>query len=251
MPPLAATFGVLPEKGAQFPSTHWTVVLKAGNNSSEAHEAMSNLCSAYWFPLYAFIRRRGYSAEEAEDLTQEFFIQIINGQLLCRLQKEGGKFRSYLLTALKAFLANQWHRQHAQKRGGGRQFVPIDETAEARYQAAASELTMPEIEFDKQWAFTLLNRVLGAVRKDYEDRGSGNLLDHLKSFLPGSETPASYEQTAKTLHMTETAVRMAVHRLRKTYGRLLREEIAQTISGPEQIDEEIRALIQVLSAERS
>ncbi len=202
-----------------FQSTHWTVVLAAGlENSPESSAALQKLCTAYWCPLYAFIRRRGYSVEEAEDLTQEFFARLLAKDLLAGVTREGGRFRSFLLTVLKRFLANEWNREHAQKRSGGKPRFSIDDTAEARYQRALTEQATPETLFERQW-------------------------EQLQSCLAGAQSEIPYAQIAAAFGMKESAVRMAASRLRRRYGALLRAEIAVTVSSPEEIDEEIRYLI--------
>jgi RNA polymerase sigma-70 factor (ECF subfamily) len=227
-----------------FQSTHWTVVLAAGlKDNPESSAALQKLCTAYWRPLYAFIRRRGYTVEESEDLTQEFFARLLEKELLADVTREGGRFRSFLLTVLKRFLANEWNREYAQKRSGGKPIFPIDDTAEARYQRELTEQATPETLFERQWAAAVLDQVLVRLRDDYAAAGKQALFEQLQSCLPGAQSEISYAQIAATFGMNESAVRMAAHRLRRRYGELLRAEIAVTVSSPEEIDEEIRYLI--------
>lgn len=229
---------------AGFPATHWSVVLAAAHSGSlQAEQALADLCAAYWYPVYAFVRRRGYSAPDAEDLTQEFFARLLKKELLCGLKREGGKFRSYLLTCVKCFLANEWHHEQAQKRGGGRTVISIDDTAETRYQGELIAHATPETLFERQWAMTLLNRVLVGLREEYLAAGKQELFDRLQSWLPGAGSRLSYGEAGAGLQMNEAAVRMAVHRLRRRYGELLRAEIAASVSSPAEINEEIHHLI--------
>jgi RNA polymerase sigma factor (sigma-70 family) len=233
-------------RGGVFPSTHWSVVLTAAQGGLPAADAaLASLCQAYWHPLYAFVRKRGHTPEEAEDLTQEFLARLVHKDLLKGLTQEGGKFRSFLLTALKRFMANEWQREHAQKRGGGLVFISLDHTAEAHYQSHLADGITPEILFERQWAVTVLNRVLSRVQDEYGRAHKQDLFARLQNFLPGAKEQLSYAEVASALQLQETAVRMATHRLRRRYGQLLREEIAATVSTPDEIDEEIRHLIAV------
>jgi RNA polymerase sigma-70 factor (ECF subfamily) len=219
-------------------------VLAAGRKDDpESAAALQRLCAAYWCPLYAFIRRRGYSAEEAEDLTQEFFARLLEKDLLAGVTREGGRFRSFLLTVLKRFLANEWNREHAQKRSGGKPLLPIDDTAEMRYQRELTEQATPETLFERQWAAAVLDQVLVRLRDEYTAAGKKALFEQLQSCLPGAQSEIPYAQIAAAFGMKESAVRMAASRLRRRYGALLRAEIAVTVSKPEEINEEIGYLI--------
>src|SRR6266851_1654299 len=230
--------------GPCFQTTHWTVVLTAGlKDGPGSSSALQKLCSAYWYPLYAFIRRRGYPVEEAEDLTQEFFARLIEKELLADVTREGGRFRSFLLTVLKRFLANEWNRERAQKRSGGKPLFSIDDTAETRYERELAEHATPETLFERQWATAVLDQVLVRLRDEYTGGGKKALFEHLQNCLPGAQSEIPYAQIAAVSGMKEPAVRMAAHRLRRRYGELLRAEIAVTVSKPEEIDEEIRYLI--------
>ncbi len=237
----------LPPAG-DFPTTHWSAVLAAGDSEDQhAQAALEELCAAYWYPLYVYARQRDYPPEEAEDLTQEFFVQLVHKKFLCGIKREGARFRSYLLVIFKCFLANIWRHNHARKRGGGQIPLPIDEAAETRYQQDLVVVATPETLFDRQWAWTVLDRVFSRLREEYCSSGKAKLFDQLRSCLPGAEQPASYPQIAAALHMNEPAVRKAVQRLRRRCGELLRSEIADTVSGPGEIDEEMRFLLAVAS----
>ncbi|MBI4664145.1 MAG: sigma-70 family RNA polymerase sigma factor [Verrucomicrobia bacterium] len=231
-----------------FRTTHWSVVLEAGKGgSSNAPQAMAELCRTYWYPLYAYVRRRGHSAHDAEDLTQEFFARLLEKEYLEGITREGGKFRSFLLTAVKRFLANQWERSQAQKRGGGETIVSIDETiGESRYQIELPDKATPEELFERSWAVALIDQVFRRLQDDYRGCGKSELFDRLQSFLSGDKRLIPYAEVGASLEMSDGAVKVAVHRLRKRYGELLREEIAHTVSSPEEVNEEIRHLLVAL-----
>jgi RNA polymerase sigma factor (sigma-70 family) len=237
----------MPPEGAAFVTTHWSVVLSAARRDSpEASQALEALCRAYWYPLYAFVRRQGHDPPEAEDLTQEFFARLLDKNYLKDVTVEGGKFRSYLLTLLKHFLANEWNRERAQKRGGGRTLFSIDDkAAETRYACEAADNTTPETLFERSWAMTLLDQVMDRLRDEYAASGKSELFAALQDHLSGAERLVPYAELGAALGMSEGAVKVAVHRLRHRYGELLRAEIAQTVSGPEEVEEEIRNLITV------
>ncbi len=233
--------------GTEFPSTHWSVVLAAGQrNAAEGEQALAKLCEAYWYPLYAFLRQHGHAPTQAEDLTQEFLARLIQKQSLNGLTQEGGRFRSFLLTALKRFLANEWRREHALKRGGGSLLVPINAIAEKRYQEECVETAAPDILFERRWAFVVLDRVLARLRAEYESLGKAELFTALQGCLPGADAGLSHAEAAAALHLGEGAVRMAAHRLRRRYGELLRQEVVATVATPAQIDDEIHYLIKVV-----
>jgi RNA polymerase sigma factor (sigma-70 family) len=230
-----------------FPPTHWSVVLAAAQQSAPGSErALARLCEAYWFPLYAFLRRQGHPREEAEDLTQEFFALLLRKEVLAGLEREGGRFRSFLLTALQRFLANEWNRDHAQKRGGYSPQISIDGTAEARYHAGLADRATPETLFEQQWALAILDRVLAKLQREYASLGKAELFNHLQGCLPGSQDDLSYAEAGAALHLNESAVRMAALRLRRRYGQLLRAEIAPTVASPKEIDDELRHLMNVM-----
>jgi DNA-directed RNA polymerase specialized sigma24 family protein len=230
----------------EFPATHWSVVLHAAQaGSAKADAALARLCESYWYPLYVFLRRQGYQPEEAEDLTQTFFGRLVHKEILAGLTEEGGKFRSFLLMALKRFLANEWHREHAQKRGGGKLMISADATAEQRYQGALVDRATPETLFARKWAFAVLDRVWSRLRDEYAAIGKPTLFEQLQGCLPGADRELSCVDAAAALAMNEGTVRMAALRLRRRYGEMLRAEIAATVSRPEEIDGEIRHLIEV------
>ncbi len=215
-----------------FAATRWTVVLTAGRGQSRALE---DLCRTYWYPLYAYVRRRGYLAHEAEDLTQEFFARLLAKNYLADVEREKGKFRSFLLASLKHFLANEWDKARAQKRGGRFTFISAD--AETKYRAEPADELSPDKLLDRQWALALLDQVL--ARLAAEEPAD---FEHLKPYLTAGGGAIPYAEVAGKLDMTEGAVKVAVHRLRKRYRQLLREEIAHTVASPAEVDEEIRHL---------
>ena len=232
-----------------FTTTHWSVVLAAsGNRLSGENSALENLCSTYWYPLYTFVRRRGYEVPEAQDLTQEFFARLLEKDFLSDVDPRKGRFRSFLLAALEHFLANEWRRAHAQKRGGNVAFISLDdESTEEQYRQAAQSNLSAEQLFEQQWATTLLKQALARLCQEYQAAGKGALFEHLKVFLTGEKQAVSYAQLAITLQTTEPALKMAVSRMRQRYGMLLRAEIANTVSNAEEVDEELHALFAALS----
>jgi len=205
------------------------------------------LCQTYWYPLYAFVRRQGYDAEEAKDLTQEFFLRFLRGNYLKKVKPSLGRFRSYLLAAIKHFLANEWDRASAKKRGGGQVPLSLDfQDAEGRYRSEPSHQLTPEKIFQKRWALTLLESVLKRLREEYAQSGKERLFDCLKQYLIAENGRVSYREVAQRLNMSEAAVKVAVPRLRKRYRRLLRLEIAQTVADPSEIEDEIKELFAAL-----
>jgi RNA polymerase sigma-70 factor (ECF subfamily) len=212
---------------------------------TRARKALEELCRAYWYPLYAFVRYRGYSSDDAQDLTQSFFARIIETGGFDSADPERGRFRSYLLGAMKHFLANEWHRARAQKRGGGVTILDLDALdPEARYALEPAETTDPDAGFDREWAQETTARAMEELRAESEARGKGELFRALKGSLTGDE-PARSETTAR-LGMTEGAVKVAVHRLRQRYRELLRAEIAETVTDPSDVDDEMRHLVAAL-----
>ncbi len=229
---------------AVFATTHWSVVLSAQDKDSpRSAEALEALCRVYWYPLYAYARRAGHSPADAEDLTQGFFARLLEKDYLKSAAREKGRFRTFLLTALKRFLANEWDRQHAQKRGGFAPVVSIDqEMAESRFTAEPAHQLQPDVLFDRHWAITLLERTMARLQEEYGATGRASLFDHLRGCLVRDESSLPYAEIAARLNLTEAAVKMAVHRLRLRYREILQAEIAQTVSAPEEIEEEIRHL---------
>ncbi|MCX8091940.1 MAG: sigma-70 family RNA polymerase sigma factor [Verrucomicrobiae bacterium] len=230
--------------GDLFVTTHWTVVLAAGRrHTPQADRALEELCRTYWYPLYAYVRRRGHSREDAEDLTQAFFARFLAKNYLEGLSAERGRFRAFLLAALKHFLANEWDRARAQKRGGGAPHLSLDwQTADTQFQLAAAHELSPDRAFDREWALALLAKVLERLRAECEIEGRARQFAELRPFLTTDVPEMSHAEVARRLGLDETAVRVAVHRLRKRYRQLLRQEIAQTLSDTAMVDEELRAL---------
>jgi RNA polymerase sigma factor (sigma-70 family) len=240
---------VRPSDAAGFAATRWTLVLAAarGDVTPRSREAMEELCRLYWYPLYAYVRRRGHEAHEAEDLTQEFFLRLLAKNYLADLDPQKGKFRAFLLTSLKHFLANEWDRTHAQKRGGREVVISLDALkAESRYQLEPAHDLTPEKLFERQWALAVLDQVLVRLQAEFAAEGKQTVFDQLKPFLAAGRQAGGHAEAAARLGMTEGAVKTAVHRLRRRYRQLLREEIAQTVADPEEIDEEIRYLLACL-----
>ena len=232
---------------AYFATTRWSVVLAAGKRSSdEAQQALAALCETYWFPLYTYLRRRGHNAEEAQDLTQEFFSRLIEKNYLKDVKPGKGRFRSYLLVALKHFLADEREKERAQKRGGGILKTFDLEAAERSYALALSHDLTPEKAFERQWATTLVNGVLQNLGREYAASGRENLFEQLKVGLVRTGEAFRQEELAAKLGMTAGAVRTALHRLRRHYGQLLRQTIAHTVAEAGEIDDEIRYLAEVL-----
>jgi RNA polymerase sigma factor (sigma-70 family) len=229
-----------------FPTTLWTLVLHGGRGEpAQVRAALVQLCRAYWYPLYSFVRRRGYSPHDAEDLTQAFFAQLLEKRALERVDPELGRFRTFLLASLKNFLANDWDKAQARKRGGGQMIVSLDnEIAESRYQLEPSHDMTPERHFERQWAVTLLDQVLAALRDEYHNEGKGDLFEELKIVLTGQ--PGAYADMAARLRRSEGAIKVAVHRLRHRYRELIRARIAETV-GDDDVEDELRHLAAVLS----
>ena len=234
--------------GSQFAATRWSVVIAAGGEAGvQRRRALEELARAYWVPLYAFIRRRGVGAAEAEDLAQGFFAQLLEKNSLARVDRELGKFRSFLLASLKNFMADEWDKGRRQKRGGGVKLVAIDTVdAEERYGESPADDMTPERVFAQRWALAVLEQVMVRLRQAYQERGQGALFEALRGSIAGSAESQSYAEIAGRLSMTEGAVKMAAHRLRGEYRKVLREEIGETVSDPAMIDEEIKFLMDSL-----
>lgn len=230
--------------GDIFATTRWTVVLSAGQKSSpQAQRALEELCGAYWFPLYAYVRRRGHAKEDAEDLTQAFFAKFLEKNYLADLSAERGKFRAFLLASLKHFLANEWDKTQRQKRGGHATHFSLDGTAaDTQFQIADPAASSPDKAFDREWALALLSQVIERLGAETEAHGRAAEFEQFKIFLTAGKGAQPYAEAAKKLGLEEGAVRVAVHRLRKRYRQLLRDEIAQTLIDPAQVDEEMQTL---------
>jgi RNA polymerase sigma-70 factor (ECF subfamily) len=232
-----------------FVTTRWTVVLCARDKSSaDSRQALESLCRHYWYPLYAFVRRHGHGPHDAEDLTQEFFARLLQKDYLKSVAREKGRFRTFLLAALKHFLANEWDRSQRQKRGGGQAHLPLDTAdAETRYQIeSASELSADRV-YEQRWALTLLDQVFQRLRAEYAASGKEDLFEQLKGTLSGERSSLPYAEIAMRLKMSEGAVKVSVHRVRQRYREILRDEIAQTVSTPEEVEDELRSLFAALS----
>lgn len=229
---------------ADFRTTRWSVVLAAhGGSDPGAAAALETLCAAYWYPLYSFLRRQGRTPHDAQDLTQSFFMHLLQRDRLASVDPRKGKFRSFLLASLKHFLANEWDKARALKRGGEFKFVSVDEAlGEERFRREPADAASPDRAFEQSWAMTLLDSVLARLREEYQADGRAGLFVELESALSGDRGVAPYAEIAARRQMTEGAVKMAVLRLRRRFGELLRAEIAHTVTRPEEIDEEIRAL---------
>jgi RNA polymerase sigma factor (sigma-70 family) len=232
---------------AQFATTHWSTVLAAGDGTSPgASEALEKLCRTYWHPVYAFVRRRGHDREQAEDLTQGFFEQLIEKELASRADPERGRFRNFLLRVLTQFLADDRRRERALKRGGDKLLLPLSRSLAEERLVSETEAS-PEIAFARKWALTALDEVLGLLKQESQRSGKGAMFDALSPYLQGERGLPGYAEVAQKLGMTTGAVKVGIHRLRLRYRELLRAVVAQTVADPSEIDDEIRFLFQVLS----
>lgn len=236
-------------QAAAFRTTHWSVVLQAGGNDSpEAVEALASVCRAYWYPLYAYVRRQGHPSADAQDLTQEFFARLLERKYLRLADPERGRFRTFLLTSLKHFLINEWNKANREKRGGGRPLLSLNaEKTETRFLAEPADDRTPDKAFERRWAMELLGRVLDQLQAELAAAGRGQVFEELKSCLTGEENESSYVEIGRRLGMTEGNLKVTVHRLRRRYRELLRKEISLTVEEPAVIDEEIRELMAALS----
>jgi len=232
-----------------FVTTQWSVVLAAGQaDTTAARAALARLCQTYWYPLYAYVRRRGHSPHDAQDLTQAFFARLLAHQWVERADPTRGKFRTFLLTAMTRFLADEWDKLRAQKRGGQAIHVPVQlDTAETRYGYEPVDTLTPEQAYERRWTLTLLDTVLKRLQAEFVAEGKAELFDQLYPCLTGSRELMPYAELATVLGMNESAIKVAVHRLRKRYRQLLREEVAQTLDGSEDVDVELRHLITLLA----
>ncbi len=238
--------------GGLFATTHWSVVLAATNEENPASAAaLERLCRTYWYPLYVYVRRRGYGPEDAQDLTQQFFALLLHKDYFRLADPKRGRFRTFLLHALEHFVTNEWKRAHRQKRGGGAALLALDlPGAEQRYASECAASLNPELAYEKRWALTLLDEVLVSLRRQYGALGKGDLFDELASLLWGRDHHSgadSYAGVGARLGMSEGAVRVAMHRLRERYRQLVKAEVAETVAGPEEVDEEVRYLLRVVS----
>lgn len=240
-----------PGKAGNFATTRWTLVLAAGRQGSAASEqALAYLCEAYWYPLYAFVRRSGHPAEDARDLTQAFFATLLEKNYLGAADPERGHFRSFLLTAVKHFLSKQRERERAQKRGGGRPLLPLDfAKGEERYRREPTHEVTAERLYEQHWAIAVIERVLDQLRERYRQAGNEALFERLKDHLTGQETGRSYREIAGDLGVSEATYKMSVHRARRRFREMLLAEIAQTVETPADVESELRDLFQAVRKE--
>jgi RNA polymerase sigma-70 factor (ECF subfamily) len=243
-PPLAHS-----TRGDWFNTTHWSVVLAAREpDSLVGRNALERLCQTYWYPLYAYVRRKGYSPEDAQDLTQSFFERVLQKNYLEDVNRDKGKFRAYLLACLKHFLSDQLDRQRAAKRGGGRANLPLEaQSAEERYRLEPLDLESPDKLYEQRWAETVLAQARARLREEFVQAGKESIYQELQGLEPGEKHDHSYAEIARRLGRSESAIKSAVARMRQRYGELVRDEIAQTVGSVIEIDEEIRHLIAVLT----
>jgi RNA polymerase sigma factor (sigma-70 family) len=244
-----ATPGTLREGGASFATTHWSVVAQSAlTDVPEAANALARLCEMYWPPIYSFIRRRGYPPADAQDLTQSFFAFFLRTKAYARTDPLDGKFRSFLLASIKNFLADNWDRNQAIRRGGGYQIVSLDsETAEAFYDPLSASDSTAERLFELRWAKSLTAGALNSLREELQAEGKLKIFEQLKSFLTGGSIIPSYDETSQRMGLPRATVKTHVHRLRQRYREIVRREIARTVSAPREIDEELRYLCNVLT----
>jgi RNA polymerase sigma factor (sigma-70 family) len=213
------------------------VLKAASSDTSDARQALAKLCQTYWYPLYAYVRRRNYSPPDAEDLTQEFFARFLQHRWVDDADREKGRFRTFLLSAMNHFLANEWNKARAQKRGGGATLLPLEfGTAETRYSREPADSVTPEQVFERRWALALLETVVHRLQAEYEQDGKTELFAALNPCLVGDRTAQPYEELARKLGVNEGTIKSAVYRLRQRYRQLLRDEIAQTVAGPDEVD---------------
>ena len=230
-------------------TTSWTQVLAARDApSSESRQALEALCQAYWYPLYVLVRRQGFDPEESRDLTQAYFAQLIEKGYLEDFDPSLGRFRVFLKSSVKNFVSKEREKARAWKRGGRSQVVSLDaEDVEGRYRLEPVDRLTPEEIYERRWALTILERVLGKLREEFEGDGRGPEFERLRGFLTGEEPRLPYREVAAALSTSETAVKTAVHRLRQRFGHLLRQEIAETVAGPDEVDDEVRYLLGVIA----
>jgi RNA polymerase sigma-70 factor (ECF subfamily) len=234
-------------QAAEFRTTHWSIVLQAGGRGELSAPALEKLCRGYWAPLYAFVRRQGHNLHAAQDLTQEFFARLLADNSLANVHPDKGRFRSFLLASMKHFLANEWNRSQARKRGGGCEIFSLDQANEEEghgFEPAGG--ASPDRLFERRWAETVLARVNARLRREYEAAGQGDRFDALKIYLLADYDPVSYADTAARLGLTESAVKSAIYKLRQRYGEMFRAEIAHTVGRPEDVEEEIQHLLRAL-----
>jgi RNA polymerase sigma-70 factor (ECF subfamily) len=237
----------------QFASTRWSLVAAAGQGRSDAsREALATLCQLYWYPLYAYARRRLGRVDDAQDMTQAFFAELLEKDYLQAADPQRGRFRSFLLTAFKHFLSRQQERDHAQKRGSGRPPLSLDfQAGEDRYHREPADHATPETVYERRWALAILGQALARLRQEMAGTGKERLFECLKGALAGEGLQESHARIAQELGMSEPAVKVAVHRLRRRYQELLRAEIAQTVNSPDEVEDELRDLFDAVSGKKT
>lgn len=239
---------VVPVAGRDFRTTHWSVVLLAGQQDTpQSAAALEKLCRDYWYPLYAYVRRRGFDGEQARDLTQAFFAHLIEKNVVGMADADRGRFRTFLLCSMNNFIAKEWEREHRLKRGGGREIVSLDAgPAEERYKLEPVDTLTPEMIYERRWGETLLQLVLHRLRAEYETGALGRRFDDVQSFIVEERGAVPFAAVAARLGMSEAGFKSVVHRLRKRYRELVREEIANTVSSPTEVETELRHLLEAL-----
>ncbi len=246
----APTIAAFPEEAVltRFDTTSWSLILRAASDDDdEARLALALLCEHYWYPVYAYVRRQGVSAADAEDLTQGYFARFLEKGVVRDAQRDRGRFRAFLLASVRHFLSNERDRERAKKRGGGRRLVSLDaEAAENRLASEPADPSTPETQFERIWAHTLLERVHERLATESARRGTAERYERLRPFLVGAEPEAGYDEIAREWGVGESAVRVALHRLRRRFGDVLREEIGRTVDEPGDVDDELRHLLEVL-----
>jgi RNA polymerase sigma-70 factor (ECF subfamily) len=244
-----ATPGTLQDGGASFATTHWSVVAQSAlTDVPEAANALAQLCEMYWPPIYSFIRRRGYAPSDAQDLTQSFFAYFLRTKAYVRTDRLHGKFRSFLLASVKNFLADNWDREQAIRRGGRYQFVSLDQEAgETFYDAASAPDSTAERLFELRWAKSLTAGALNSLRQELQAEGKAELFEHLKKFLIGGSVLPSYDEASARMGLPRATIKTHVHRLRQRYREIVRREVARTVSSPHEVDEELHYLCNVLA----
>jgi len=230
-----------------FATTRWTIILRAAQDDSpEALAALTEVCRGYWYPLYAYVRRQGFDPHTAQDLTQEFFAKLIEKNYLAGADRQRGRYRWFLITAFKCFLANEFDRVHAQKLGGGERPLSLDQmTAEERYAHEPADTMNADLIYDRRWALDLLARARARLRQDYEEGDKARRYELLSSFLPGEQPSGSQAALGEQLGLSENAVKQEVHRKKKRLAELIRSEVEQTVSHPDDVDDELRHLIDI------
>lgn len=248
MPTKATSAAKSPRPQHYFATTHWTVVMAAGSHTTGARAALDELCQLYWYPLYAYVRRRGSNPEDAEDLTQEFFRTLLEKEYLKAADRDKGRFRTFLLVALQRFLANDWDRARAQKRGGRSVHVCLDtSSAETQYQVEAASEVSPERIYDRRWAFALLGKTMARLRAEFVASGKQDEFEQIKECLTAERGALDYGALSRRTGMSEGTLRVGIHRLRKRFREIFREEVAQTVATPTEIDAEMRHLMAALA----